>query len=94
MVNLCQRALIEGRVQGVWYRGSTQQKAQQLGITGWVKNLPDGRVEVLMCGSEPALEQLQIWLHQGPTMARVTHVEVLNVAEDDEWLALTGFDVR
>ena len=76
MSHLCKRALIEGRVQGVWYRGSTQKKARQLGITGWAKNLPDGRVEVLMCGSVQAVAELEVWLHEGPSMARVVQVSV------------------
>lgn len=76
MTDQCRRALIEGKVQGVWYRGSTQQEARKLGITGWAKNLPDGRVEVLMCGEEKALDKLEAWLHEGPPMARVTDVSV------------------
>ena len=76
MVKQCRRALVEGRVQGVWFRGSTQQQAKKLAITGWAKNLPDGRVEVLMCGEESALNTLQTWLHKGPPMARVDSVTV------------------
>ena len=87
MGELCRKALIEGRVQGVWYRGSTQKQALKLGISGWAKNLPDGRVEVLMCGAEEALDQLQIWLHKGPPMAKVTRVQVM----DEEWQSFSGF---
>ncbi|WP_422134475.1 acylphosphatase [Endozoicomonas sp. ALD040] len=76
MANQCRRAMVEGRVQGVWYRGSTQQEARKLGITGWAKNLPDGRVEVLMCGEERELDKLEAWLQSGPPMARVTGVSV------------------
>ena len=83
MGNVCRRALVSGKVQGVWYRGSTQRQANELGITGWAKNLPDGRVEVLMCGDEQSLAQLEAWLHQGPPMARVDSVDV---AEDSlQW---------
>jgi acylphosphatase len=71
----CRRCLISGLVQGVWFRGNTQRRAQQLGITGHAQNLPDGRVEVLACGEPEALEQLQAWLWQGPTAARVESVE-------------------
>ncbi|WP_257274963.1 MULTISPECIES: acylphosphatase [unclassified Endozoicomonas] len=81
MANECRRALIEGRVQGVWYRGSTQQEARKLGVTGWAKNLPDGRVEVLMCGEQKELDELVAWLHKGPPMARVTDVSVSSEPE-------------
>ncbi|WP_216638482.1 acylphosphatase [Endozoicomonas arenosclerae] len=81
MANQCRRALVEGRVQGVWYRGSTQQEARKLGVTGWAKNLPDGRVEVLMCGEGEALDKLEAWLHKGPPMARVTDVCVSSEPE-------------
>ena len=50
MTNCCVRAVVTGKVQGVWYRRATQEKALQYNITGYAKNLPDGRVEVLMCG--------------------------------------------
>ena len=87
MADICRRALVEGRVQGVWYRGSTQEQARKLGVNGWAKNLPDGRVEVLMCGSEEAVNQLQKWLHQGPAMAKVDRIEVT----EDEWQVYSGF---
>ncbi|KEQ16718.1 acylphosphatase [Endozoicomonas numazuensis] len=83
MANQCRRALIEGRVQGVWYRGSTQQEARKLGVTGWAKNLPDGRVEVLMCGEGSALDKLEAWLHKGPPMARVIGVSVSSEPEQE-----------
>ena len=87
MVDVCKRALVEGKVQGVWFRGSTQEQARKLGVNGWAKNLPDGRVEVLMCGSEEAVAQLQEWLYVGPPMAEVTNVEISN----DEWQEFFGF---
>lgn len=68
-------ALISGRVQGVWYRQSTFEKATSLGVYGWVRNLPDGRVELLAEGSKPALEALLAWAHEGPPMATVENVE-------------------
>lgn len=70
----CLRCHVAGRVQGVWYRGSTQRQARALGITGYARNLPDGRVEVLACGDEAALRQLRDWLWQGPPAAAVTDV--------------------
>jgi acylphosphatase len=69
------RCVVSGRVQGVYFRGSTREQAQQLGITGWAKNLPDGTVEVLACGTPDALQTLQRWLQRGPPMAHVLAVQ-------------------
>ncbi len=71
----CMRCHISGRVQGVFFRASTQQQALHLDLTGYVRNLPDGRVEVMACGGAQAVEALEVWLHQGPEMAEVTGVE-------------------
>lgn len=65
---------VTGRVQGVWFRGATRQKALQLGLSGYAKNLNDGRVEVVACGDQSAIEQLHEWLWQGPSGAKVTNV--------------------
>ena len=73
-MNICKRFLISGRVQGVWYRGSTQEQALSLGINGYARNLADGRVEVLACGEEDAVATLERWLWQGPPHAQVTDV--------------------
>ena len=70
----CRRFRVEGRVQGVWFRESTRRQAQPLGITGHARNLPDGSVEVLACGTPGALDQLAKWLQEGPSMANVTGV--------------------
>ncbi len=70
----CVRCLVSGRVQGVWFRGSTQQQARRLGVTGYAKNLADGRVEVVACGEESAVSVLQEWLWQGPPGAKVVEV--------------------
>lgn len=75
MTRLAARFLVEGRVQGVWFRASTQQQARRLGIVGHAINLPDGRVEVLASGDAEAVEQLAEWLKQGPPQAEVQHVE-------------------
>lgn len=70
------RYFITGRVQGVFFRASTQTEAQRLGITGWVRNLADGRVEVLAQSEDPAaLDRLADWLRHGPPNARVESVE-------------------
>jgi len=65
---------IEGKVQGVWFRDSTRERARHLGLTGHALNLPDGSVEVLACGAVSALDRLEEWLHDGPPMAKVTRV--------------------
>lgn len=68
--------LISGLVQGVGFRFACSQKAQQLGVTGWVKNRQDGRVELWAEGKAVTLDQLTIWLQQGPPAARVDHVTI------------------
>lgn len=66
---------ISGRVQGVYYRASMLQEAQQLGVTGWVRNRPDGSVEAVAEGSKAKLDALIAWCRQGPDGARVSGVE-------------------
>jgi acylphosphatase len=68
------RVRIEGLVQGVNYRYATRQKAQELGVNGWVRNFPDGSVESLMEGEGDKVEALIRWCHQGPPGARVKKV--------------------
>lgn len=70
------RFVISGRVQGVWYRASTQERAVGLGLKGWVRNLPDGRVEVLAQGSADRVQALIDWCHLGPPLARVERIDV------------------
>ena len=89
MTDICRQAMVEGRVQGVCFRVSTREQARRLGITGWARNLPDGQVEVLMCGSERAVEQLQQWLSQGPPLAIVERVE----SRVAEWQELDDFTI-
>ncbi len=71
----CYRFTVSGRVQGVFFRQSTAERATVLGLDGWVRNLPDGRVEGLACGAPEALQQLQQWLRRGPPAARVEALE-------------------
>jgi acylphosphatase len=70
------RFIVRGLVQGVGFRAATQRKARALGVVGWVRNLPDGRVEALAGGAPEALEALHAWLYQGPTGAVVDDVVV------------------
>lgn len=81
------RCLVAGRVQGVFYRASTATEAERLGLDGSVRNLPDGRVEVVVRGGSEALDALIAWLWKGPPAARVDAVYV------EEWLepVPTGF---
>lgn len=78
-MNICRQCNVTGRVQGVFFRASTQRKALSLGITGYAKNLSDGSVEVLACGEHAAVEQLQEWLWQGPDYARVEKVSCADI---------------
>jgi len=70
------RYLVSGRVQGVFFRASTRDRAQALGMSGHALNLSDGRVEVLARGTETAQRSLEAWLHDGPPAARVSAVHV------------------
>jgi len=85
------RAIVRGDVQGVGFRAATAQEARRAKIAGWVRNLYDGSVEVEAEGTEQAVDALIKWLRRGPSLARVTAVEV-----DDSLppAALEGFSIR
>jgi len=68
------KLIVEGKVQGVFYRQSTREKAVALGLTGTVKNLPDGHVEIIATGTAEQLQQLKQWCNLGPPRAVVTKV--------------------
>ncbi len=87
MALICVQAFVSGRVQRVWYRESTKRQALASGVTGWAKNLPDGRVEVLLCGEQEAVNQVLAWLYEGPSNAQVKGVETQVL----EWQAVSGF---
>ena len=87
-MSICKQFLVSGVVQGVWYRASTQQKAQSLGLSGYARNLPDGKVKILACGTEDKLTELENWLWQGPTHAQVSQVS----SEDVEFRELNSFE--
>ena len=65
-------------MQGVFYRASAQQQASALGLRGWVRNLMDGRVELLAWGDQMMLDELEKWLQIGPEYAKVTNIEVID----------------
>ncbi len=70
------RLRIRGRVQGVWFRESMRREAERLGVTGWVRNLPDGSVEAVVQGETVAVDLMVAWSRSGPPLARVEQVEV------------------
>jgi len=73
-MTICKRCFISGRVQGVFYRETTRQRAEKLQLTGYAKNLTDGRVEVFVCGSEISVNALCEWLWTGSEYSSVTDV--------------------
>ncbi|WP_394004155.1 acylphosphatase [Luteimonas sp. WGS1318] len=85
---------VDGRVQGVGFRAATQARATALGVRGEVRNLDDGRVEVVATGAADALDALAGWLAHGPALARVTHVERNEVVDDVAGAGVSGFLIR
>ncbi|HEC87791.1 MAG TPA: acylphosphatase [Thermoplasmata archaeon] len=67
---------IYGRVQGVWFRANTKEKAEEVGVGGWVRNMPDGSVEAVFEGKDEKVEKMIEWCRHGPPLARVDRVEV------------------
>lgn len=78
-------AIVHGRVQGVNFRATTTREAMSLGVTGWVRNLRDGTVEVTAEGEEEDLKALVAFLHEGPPVANVTEVETRWSTATDEF---------
>lgn len=83
-------AFVSGVVQGVGYRFTTQDVATQLGVRGWVRNLPDGRVEAIFEGPKEQVEEMVRWCYQGPRGAIVWNVDV----EHETPEGLKGFEIR
>lgn len=77
------RILVSGSVQGVWYRASAREKASETGLKGWAKNLSDGRVELLVVGSDEKVDEFVRWCGEGPPAAEVSHVETAMVEDID-----------
>ncbi|HXF71869.1 MAG TPA: acylphosphatase [Actinomycetota bacterium] len=84
------RVLVSGRVQGVFYRATCAARARELGVAGWVRNLPDGRVEAAFEGEDAAVDAMVAWCREGPPYARVERVEVT----EEQPLGEAGFRVR
>ena len=85
--NLCR---VSGRVQGVFFRASTQQQARLLNVSGYAKNCFDGSVEVLVCGEEDNVLRLCEWLGTGPEFARVEHVD----CSEHAFMDMNGFSIK
>ena len=83
-MNVHRRCLVSGRVQGVFFRAHTRDKALSFGLSGHAINLPDGRVEVLVSGPEAAVARFCDWLWEGPSMARVDSVNCEPAASGGE----------
>jgi acylphosphatase len=77
------QVIVRGRVTGVFFRAATQREAKRLGITGWVKNRPDGAIEMVAEGEEEAIKEMVSWANHGPSAARVDGVDV-------RWRVYTG----
>lgn len=84
------RIVVHGRVQGVWFRSSTERQAHALGVAGWVRNRADGTVEAVFEGAEVAVARAVAYCRRGPPGARVERVEVAEEPPE----GLRGFDVR
>jgi acylphosphatase len=77
-----QHLLIHGRVQGVWFRESMRSEAERLGVTGWVRNAPDGSVEAVVQGPDTAVDALIAWARIGPPQARVDRIDLVDAQGD------------
>ena len=84
------RVIVRGRVQGVFFRGSTQQEARVRGVDGWVRNRRDGSVEAVFEGPADAVEAVVGWCREGPRWAHVDDLEVADESPD----GLSGFEIR
>ena len=85
------RAIVSGRVQGVWFRAHTRDKAVALGVVGFVRNLPDGTVEIVAQGEDARLDSLMAWAHVGPPLGEVSGVRIRDMAEAEDF---TTFEVH
>lgn len=83
-------AMVSGDVQGVGYRYTLQQVARRARVTGWARNLRDGRVEAELEGEDAPVDTVLSWMHDGPPAARVTGVDTARIAP----LGDTGFEIR
>lgn len=90
MTQVSYRVVVSGHVQGVFYRASTRDKANELGLTGWVANRPDGCVDAQLEGEQSAVDEMIAWMRQGPSAARVEDLDV----EPSRPEGASSFEVR
>lgn len=90
-MNKCVRAVISGKVQGVYFRVFTKEEADHLHLSGWVRNLPNGDVESLIEGPSDRVDTMVDWLAKGSPHSRVDHVEVEEVSNPEP---INGFTIR
>lgn len=88
-MSVCKRCLVDGRVQGVFYRASVYSKAIEIGVTGWVSNLENGQVEVCIQGDQGKVDAMVDWLWQGSLMSDVSSVQ----CTEEEDCDYNGFSV-
>ena len=86
----CLKITILGRVQGVWYRASTERKANELGICGFVQNEPNGNVYIECEGSDEQLKSLISWCKKGPPLANVSNIKI----ENGELVGFDSFSIK
>lgn len=89
MSQICVKVTVSGVVQGVGFRFHTAHEGLKYGLSGYAKNLPDGRVEVMACGHEEHVAQLLRWLEKGPKTSRVDTTHVIEV----DWRHIDGFEI-
>ena len=82
----CVRLIISGRVQGVYYRANTQEMALELGLSGWVRNCPDRKVEAVFEGASEKVEKAINWCRQGPPSAMVTSLEIHHEEPEEHYM--------
>ena len=90
MMKLRVRLIVEGKVQGVWFRDSARKKAVELGVNGWIKNNYDGSVEAVIEGEEHKVREMIAWCHEGPPAANVTKV---TKTEEDQMEGFSSFSI-
>ena len=86
----CVHLIVSGRVQGVFFRANTSKKANEMGLKGYVKNMPDGNVEVVAQGSEEKVGELIAFLKKGPGLAKVEEVKIMNKEPEN----FNGFEIK
>ncbi|MEM4189348.1 MAG: acylphosphatase [Candidatus Caldarchaeum sp.] len=91
MARVAVRVKVYGRVQGVFFRSSMKDVADEVGVDGWVRNVEDGSVEAMVAGEKAKVEQLVEWCRRGPPMARVERIIVEEIAETEH---VKGFHIK